>query len=275
VFVDVVPEVYTLDPDDVRAKLGSRTRAIMVVDVFGHPADWDQITQIARSADLRVVDDACEALGAAWNGRPVGTMGDTATFAFYPNKQITTGEGGVLVTSSAAIDQLARSLRNQGRDQMGAWLDHPRLGYNYRLDEMSAALGVSQMRRIDQILARREQVAARYGRLLEAIDGVDAPTVLPEARVSWFVYVVRLAQGIDRDRVMRVLGDHGIASRAYFSPIHVQPYVRERLGDLAGTLPVTEAVARQTLALPFHGRLSEEEADRVVEVLSAAVAAAS
>jgi len=274
VFVDILPDVYTLDPVDVERKAGARSRALMVVDVFGHPAQWDELQAIAGSADLRIVDDACEALGAEYRGRRVGALGDVATFAFYPNKQITTGEGGILVTSDDEVASIARSLRNQGRAEMGAWLEHPRLGYNYRLDEMSAALGVSQLDRLDEILERRARVAAEYDRLLSEIPGVRTPVVRPDVEMSWFVYVVRLAEGVDRASVMAYMEDRGIPTRAYFSPIHLQPYVSERMGDLRGTLPVTEAIATRTLALPFHGRLEPDDARRVAEALGEAVSAA-
>jgi len=274
VFVDVLPDVYTLDPEDLAARCTPRCRGIMAVDVFGHPAEWEEILALAEREGLGVVDDSCEALGARYQGQPLGSFGDAAAFAFYPNKQITTGEGGVLVTASETVAELARSLRNQGRDAMGTWLEHPRLGFNYRLDEMSAALGASQLRRLPALLARREEVAATYSRLLAGIDGVEVPRVRPGVKMSWFVYVVRLAEGIDRERVMASLAARGVPARAYFSPIHLQPYVRERLGELAGTLPVTEALARRTVALPFHGHLRREQAERVAEALAAAVATA-
>lgn len=272
VFLDVLPDVYTLDPADIERKRGRRTRALMAVDVFGHPAQWDQILEIADRNRLRVIDDACEALGAEFRGRRLGGLGDAAAFAFYPNKQITTGEGGMLLTADRVLADLARSLRNQGRDQMGSWLEHPRLGYNYRLDEMSAALGGSQLDRLDEILARREEVARTYDRLLAGVERVRAPAVRAGVRMSWFVYVVRLAEGVARAPVMEQMARAGVPTRAYFSPIHLQPYVRERLGDLRGTLPVTEQVSGRTLALPFHGRLGEDEARRVVGALQEALA---
>lgn len=274
-FVDILPDVYTLDPEDLRRKLNHRSRAIMAVDVFGHPVEWEEILRIAEAANLRLVDDSCEAIGAEYRGRKVGTFGDVAAFAFYPNKQMTTGEGGVLVTHRAELADRVRSLRNQGRESMGAWLEHPHLGYNYRLDEMSAALGVSQMRRLETFLDRRQKVAEMYTQRLAEIPGIEPPRARPGVRVSWFVYVVRLPQGLDRETVMMSMQERGVPTRAYFSPIHLQPYVRDRLGDLSGALPVTEALARRTLALPFHNRLTEREIERVVETLRISVAAAS
>ena len=276
VFVDVLPDVLTLDPKDLAAKITPRSKAVMVVDVFGHPAEWDEILAVTEAAGLAVVDDSCEALGATYKGRELGSFGDAASFAFYPNKQITTGEGGVLVTDREDVAETARSLRNQGRDAMGTWLSHVRLGYNYRMDEMSAALGVSQMKRLDDIMERRAAVAASYDRALAGIAGVTTPVVHDHVTMSWFVYVVRLAPpekgGVDRDAALAFLEEQGVPCRAYFSPIHTQPYVRERLGDLAGTLPRTEEISRQTMALPFHTNLSDEEVARVAEALRAAVA---
>ena len=276
VFVDIEPHTYNLDPDDLAHKVTPRTRAIMAVDVFGHPADWDRITQIAAQHDLRIIDDSCEALGAEYRGRKLGTFGDAATFAFYPNKQMTTGEGGMVVTDDDEIAALCRSLRNQGRPEMGAWLEHERLGYNYRMTEMQAALGLSQLRRLDTFLAKRARVAARYTERLAGLDAVIPPTVLPHVRMSWFVYVITLteaalAHGLDRDTVIARLADQGIPARGYFAPIHTQPYIKERFGDLSGTLPVTESLAQRTLALPFHNNLTDAQIDTVVQALTQAL----
>jgi perosamine synthetase len=194
-------------------------------------------------------------------------------FAFYPNKQITTGEGGMVVTDDGDLAAFCRSRANQGRDGMGAWLRHEHLGYNYRLDEMSAALGLSQMRRLEIILARRERVARWYGERIARLDGVRAPIVQPWATMSWFVYVVTLSERSRRDVVIERLARAGVPSRAYFEPVHLQPYVRELFGDLSGTLPRTEALALRTLALPFHGGLNEEQIDRVVDALARAISA--
>ncbi|NPV29986.1 MAG: DegT/DnrJ/EryC1/StrS family aminotransferase [Firmicutes bacterium] len=271
VFVDIDPETYCLDPQELERKITPRTKAVLAVDVFGHPAEWDAILEVAGRHGLRVIDDSCEALGAEYKGKKVGQFGDAAAFAFYPNKQITTGEGGIIVTSDEEIARLCRSMRNQGRGEMGAWLYHERLGFNYRMDEMSAALGVSQLRRIETFLAKREQVARWYGERLAGLDWVRPPVVKPYVKMSWFVYVVTLAEGIKRDAVMRSLEEQGIPTRGYFSPIHLQPYIRERFGTREGELPVTESVARRTIALPFHNNLSESEVDLVVKALENAV----
>jgi len=271
VFVDIDPETYCLDTQDLERKISPRTKAVLAVDAFGHPAEWDTILEIAGRHGLRVIDDSCEALGAEYRGKKVGQFGDAAAFAFYPNKQITTGEGGIIVTSDEEIARLCRSMRNQGRGEMGAWLYHERLGFNYRMDEMSAALGVSQLKRIETFLAKREQVARWYGERLAGLDWVRPPLVKSYVKMSWFVYVVTLAEGIERDAVMRSLEEQGIPTRGYFSPIHLQPYIRERFGIRERELLVTESVARRTIALPFHNHLSEAEVDLVVGALENAV----
>lgn len=275
VFVDVLPDVGTVDPTDLERKIGPKSRAVMVVDVFGHPAEWHAIQSLAESHGLVVIDDSCEALGAAVGDRMVGSFGDAAAFAFYPNKQITTGEGGVLVTDRDDLAELARSLRNQGRGAMGTWLEHERLGYNYRMDEMSAALGVSQLRRLEQFLEKRERVAAAYSARLGNVPRVRVPVPRPGVRMSWFVYVVQLASGIDREGVGAELEQRGIPSRGYFSPIHLQPYIRRQLGDLTGTLPVTEDLAGRCLALPFHNNLTDRDVDLVADALAQAIARTS
>jgi perosamine synthetase len=248
-------------------------KAILPVDVFGQPADYDRIQEIAKSHGLVIIEDACEAIGAEYKGRRAGTLGDVAVFAFYPNKQMTTGEGGMIVTDRDDWDALFRSLRNQGRDESGTWLNHVRLGYNYRLDEMSAALGLAQLGRIDELLAKRERVAQMYSDRLQEMDGVSIPYIAPTTtRMSWFVYIVRLAPVIDRDAVMQHLHERGIACRPYFTPIHLQPFFVERFGYRPGDFPVTEAVSRSTLALPFHGNLQEHEIDLVCDTLRKAIA---
>ncbi|MBA2591457.1 MAG: DegT/DnrJ/EryC1/StrS family aminotransferase [Gammaproteobacteria bacterium] len=271
VFADIEPEQYILDPEDTARRVTGRTRAIMAVDVFGHPVEWDALSASAERHGLELIDDSCEALGAEYRGRRIGGFGAAAAFAFYPNKQMTTGEGGVIVTRDGRLAGLARSLRNQGRAEGSTWLEHLLLGYNYRMDELSAALGISQLKRIEDFLGRRERVAARYSALLRAFDWLDIPVVRPHVRMSWFVYVVRLAEGVDRDRVVLAMEAQGVPARAYFPPMHLQPYVRERLGTGPGMLPVTEALARRTLALPFHNHLSDEEIERVVGCLERAV----
>lgn len=274
VFVEIERQAYNLDPEDLERRITPRTRAIMAVDVFGHPADWTAIREIANRRRLRVIDDSCEALGALYDGVKLGRFGDAAAFAFYPNKQITTGEGGMIVTDDEEIARVCRRLRNQGRGEMGAWLEHDLLGYNYRLDEISAALGASQLRRIETFLAKRERVARLYTEKLERLPLVRPPAVKPGVRMSWFVYVVTLADGLHRDAVMQRMESRGIPVRGYFLPVHLQPYMRERFGYRGGELPITESVSRRTIALPFHNNLSESEIEQVVEALAEATRAA-
>ncbi len=275
VFADIEPEYLCLDPDAVEAAITPRTRAILTVDVFGHPCRLDRLGDIARAHGLHLIDDACEALGAELGGVRLGhpSLATAAVFAFFPNKQITTGEGGMVVTGDACLARLCRSLRNQGRGEGGEWLLHERLGYNYRMDELSAAVGVGQLRRIGELLGKRDRVAELYSRRLAGVGGVTVPPVAPGVRMSWFVYVVRLDPAIDRDAVRRHLADRGIPTRPYFHPIHLQPFFRERFGHREGELPVTERAGRTCLALPFHGRLTPEEVDTVTGVLEEAIAA--
>lgn len=273
IFVEIEPETYNLDPVDLERKITPRAKAVMAVDVFGHPAEWDEILRVADRHGLKVIDDSCEALGADYRGRKVGQFGDAAAFAFYPNKQMTTGEGGIIVTDDDRVARLSRSLRNQGRGEMGAWLEHPRLGYNYRLDEMSAALGASQLRRIEEFLEKRERVARSYTERLSRFDWVRCQVVKPHVRMSWFVYVVTLAEGVERDRVIEAMEARGIPVRGYFSPAHLQPYIRKGFGTREGDLPVTERVAKRTIALPFHNNLAQTQIDQVVAALEDVVRA--
>jgi dTDP-4-amino-4,6-dideoxygalactose transaminase len=298
VFVDVDPRTFNIDPELValaaerltgRGGEGERgggganskfqipnskgrLKAILAVDAFGQPADYDAIQQVADEYGLVVIEDACEAIGAEYKGRRAGTLGDVGVFAFYPNKQMTTGEGGMVVTDREAWAALFRSLRNQGRDVFDAWLNHTRLGYNYRMDEMSAALGLSQLGRIEELLAKRGRVAGWYDERLGGVAGVETPYVAPTTtRMSWFVYVVRIAEGVGRDRVMRALAAEGIPSRPYFTPIHLQPFYRETFGYERGDFPVTEKAGDTCLALPFSGVMTEGQVGRVCEVLTKAV----
>jgi perosamine synthetase len=272
VFADIDPDTLNLDPAAVEAAITPRTKAILPVHIFGYPAELAELEAIAERHGLALVEDACEALGAEYRGRPIGSSGHPAVFAFYPNKQMTTGEGGAVAVNSEEEWALLKSLSNQGRSDSGEWLTHARLGYNYRLDDLSAALGLAQLERLDEILAARAEVARRYGELLAGVDGVDAPLADDEDhRRSWFVYVVKLAQGVDRNGVMARLGEEGVASKPYLPSIHLQPFYRERFGYREGMLPVSEDASARTLALPFHSRLPAEDQDRVVEVLGRAI----
>jgi dTDP-4-amino-4,6-dideoxygalactose transaminase len=276
VFADIDPQTLNLDPAAVEAAITPRTRAILAVDIFGYPAEYDELEAIAERHGLAILEDACEALGARYQDRPLGSRGAPTVFAFYPNKQMTTGEGGAVAVATEADWELLKSLSNQGRSDSGEWLTHSRLGYNYRLDELSGALGLAQMERLDRILELRGAVAARYGRLLADVEGVELPLADDADHVrSWFVYVVRLAKAVDRNGIMARLAEQGIASKPYLPSIHLQPYWRERFGTREGMLPAAEDASRRSLALPFHTRLGEADQERVVEALRAALAEAS
>jgi perosamine synthetase len=273
VFVDIDPRTFNLNPDLIERRITPRTKAILPVHVFGRPAEMGCILDIAERHNLRVIEDACEALGASFGGRHVGTLGDAGAFAFYPNKQMTTGEGGIVVTNDPALDRVFKSLRNQGRGDSGAWLQHERMGFNYRLSDINCALGLSQLTRVDEMLQARREVAEQYRRQLEEIEELELPAYeIPDAEVSWFVYVVRL-KGFDpagRDEVLSSLRSEGIACSNYFSPIHLQPYFQQ-LGYRPGDFAVTEAISGSTVALPFHNRLERQQIARVARALKQAV----
>lgn len=274
VFVDIDPDTFNLDPAGIESALTDRTRALLPIHVFGQICDMEPMLRIARNRDLVVIEDACEAIGSEHRGRKAGSFGDMAVFGFYPNKQIAAGEGGIVTCDDPALATRLRSLRNQGRDEMGTWLRHIHLGYNYRLGEINAALGLSQLNRIDDLLARRDRVAGWYNERLRDLDGVGTMTPAPgTTRLSWFVYVIRLHPTIDRTTIIDRLQRAGVPSRISFSPIHLQPYYRERFGYREGMLPVTEAVSQTTLALPFHTNMKEAEVERVVATLRKAVGA--
>jgi dTDP-4-amino-4,6-dideoxygalactose transaminase len=293
IFVDVDPTTGNIDPAlvdqavrDVLAggaarrhwlppalrqndSAAGRLKAILPVHAFGQPADMDAIVDVAHSHGLAVIEDACEAIGARYKRQHAGAIGDVGVFAFYPNKQMTTGEGGMVVTDSDDWAAQFRSLRNQGRDTMDAWLRHDRLGYNYRMSELSAALGVAQLSRFDDLLSARERVAASYSRHLSRIPGLRVPTVVSNTtRMSWFAYVVRLEQHVDRNVVMDHLATQGIPSRQYFSPIHLQPFYAQRFAYRRGDFPVTERLGDSCLALPFSSTLSSDQIERVCDALA-------
>ncbi|RCK76372.1 MAG: putative aminotransferase, DegT family [Anaerolineae bacterium] len=269
VFVDIDPVSLNIDPNRIEAAITPRTKAILPVHIFGQPADMDPILEIAERYGLIVIEDACEAIGAEYKGRRVGALGKAGAFAFYPNKQITTGEGAVLVTNDEKWADLFRSLRNQGRDVFDGWLNHSRLGYNYRISEMNAAVGVVQMRRLDTLLRKREEVAAEYKKHLENIAGVSPLTIVPTTtRMSWFVYPVRFEENIDRNVVLEKLAQRGIPARPYFTPIHLQPFYRERFGYKEGDFPISEAAGKSILALPFSAPMKAEEVQFVCENLA-------
>jgi len=275
VFADVDPVTLNMDPAAVEAAVTERTRAIVAVDMFGYPCELDELRAIAERHGLALIEDACESLGAEYKGAPLGSQGPAAAFAFYPNKQMATGEGGVVTTHSEEEWQLLRSLRNQGRtyDSQGGWFHHVRLGMNYRWTDIQAAIGLAQLEKLDDILELRGAAAARYGELLAGVAGVEPPAPDDaDHRRSWFVYVVKLDADIDRDAVMGALRREGIATAEYVPCIHLQPYMRERFGFGEGMCPVAEETAARTMALPFFTQIDPGDQERVVEVLRAAIA---
>jgi perosamine synthetase len=270
VFVDIDAQTLNLDPDLLEAAITSRTRAIIVVHTFGCPADLSRIIQVARRHGLYVIEDACEALGGEYEGQKVGVLGDVGVFAFYPNKQITTGEGGAVVTRSPDVVSKVRKLRNQGRDTSEDWFQHSELGYNYRISDINCALGIEQLKRIETILHRRESIARRYDHIFGCEPDLTLPPLgLPRRKISWFVYVVRLGNRFSeaqRDWVVQQMRSRGIGLGRYFAPIHLQPIYRSCSAPRAA-LPVTEFHASRSLALPFFNRIREEEINEVCQTL--------
>ena len=272
VFADIDPHTYNLDPAAVEAAITPRTKAIVAVDIFGYPCELDPLLALCDRHGIAMIEDACEALGAQYKGKPLGAHGHPAVWAFYPNKQMTTGEGGAVTTASAEQHELLVSLRNQGRLETSSWLQHGRLGYNYRLDDLSAALGIGQLEKLDRILAARRSVADVYSEVLAGLD-VELPLTDDADHVrSWFVYVVKLPAGVDRDAVMGRLSDAGIATAPYLPSIHLQAYMRELYGFGEGMLPVSEDCSARTMALPFHARLERADQERVAAELCTAIA---
>jgi perosamine synthetase len=275
VFVDVDERTLNLDPAAVEAAITPRTKALVLVDLFGYPLELDPFRELAERHGLAIVEDACEALGATYRGRPIGSFGHPAVFAFYPNKQVTTGEGGAVALGTEAEWELVKSLANHGRTDRGETFAHERVGYNYRLDELSAAVGVAQLEKLDRILPLRDEVAGRYGELLADVEGVRL--LCPDDddhRRSWFVYVVFVEPPAERSTVMARLAEEGIASKPYLPALHLQPAYSERFGFTEGMFPVAEAAGARGLALPFHTALSASDQERVVEALARALAAA-
>ena len=273
VFADVDPATLNLDPAAVEAAITPRTRAIVTVDMFGYPCELDAIRAIAAGHGLAVISDSAEALGAAYKGSPVGSHGLPAVFGFYPNKQITTGEGGVVTTHSEDESQLLRSLRNQGRSYESRWFHHVRVGLNYRFTDLQAAVGLAQLEKLDEILSLRAAAAARYGELLDGVDGLELPHKDDaEHKRSWFVYVVRIPRGVDHAGVLEQLSAEGIEAGHYVPCVHLQPYMREQYGFGEGLCPVAEDAADRSVALPFFPAIEAGDQERVVEALKSAIA---
>jgi perosamine synthetase len=274
VFADIDPVTLNLDPDAAAAAVGERTRALLPVHIFGYPADLPAFERLADRHGLAIVEDACEALGAVHaDGVAVGGRGHPAVFGFYANKQLTTGEGGMVTLADPALKQRIDSERNQGRAPDMGWLDHDRLGFNYRLSDIACALGLAQLSRLDQMLADRARVAALYREGLTAIDGLELPCLDRDGDTrGWFVFVVQLPRGVDRDATVRALAGEGIQSKPYLPAIHLMSFYRELFGHREGQFPVCEDVAVRSLALPFFPEMSSGEVERVAEALAGALA---
>jgi perosamine synthetase len=269
VFCDIDPRTLNMDPAAAAAAVTERTTGLLPVHIFGYPANMPAFERLAGEHSLWMVEDACEALGAMHaDGAPVGARGHLATFGFYPNKQLTTGEGGAVVSPSAEVKERIDSERNQGRAPDMGWLDHDRLGYNYRLDELSCALGLAQLQRLDDMLAARARVASLYSEALAGVEGLELPCADDGGdRRSWFVYVVQVPPEVDRDAAVTALRERGVGSKPYLPAIHLMSFYRERYGHREGEFPVCEDVARRSLALPFFPQLTEGEVARVVEAV--------
>jgi perosamine synthetase len=274
VFADIDPRTLNLAPAAVEAAITDRTRAVIAVDIYGYPCELDELRAVCDARGVALIEDACEALGSRYKGSAIGSHGPSAVFAFYPNKQITTGEGGMVTTHSEREWRLLRSLRNQGRADSGGWLEHARLGFNYRIDDIRAAIGLGQLEKLDEILAARAAVAARYTELLGAIPGLELPCQDDvDHERSGFVYVVALPPAANREAVIATLADRGVQTARYLPCIHLQPYMQERFGYRVGLCPVAEDVASRTLALPFHARLADDDQEYVAEALRVALEA--
>ncbi|MHC5123191.1 MAG: DegT/DnrJ/EryC1/StrS family aminotransferase [Planctomycetota bacterium] len=270
VFVDIDPVSLNMDPSKIEEKITEKTKAILPVAVFGNPAGMDEICRIAKKHDLAVLEDSCEALGSTLHGKKIGTFGKMSAFAFYPNKQMTTGEGGIILTDDDDLAALCVSLRNQGRGRGGGWLAHDRLGYNYRLSDINCALGIVQLSRIEEFIEKREKVARMYQQCLADEDRLIVPRAPEDSFMSWFVFVVRLAAQYtqqQRNTLLKKMIDRGIQVSNYFPPVHLQPFIAEQYGCKVGDMPVTDAVVKSTLALPFHNNLTAGEVELVCEEL--------
>jgi perosamine synthetase len=270
ILVDIDPVNLNIDPDKIEKKITKKTKAILPVEIFGSPANFDKICRIAQKHNLTVIEDSCEALGSSLNGKKAGTFGKLSVFGCYPNKQITTGEGGIIVTDDDDLADMCISLRNQGRAKQGGWLAHARLGFNYRLSDINAAMGIVQISRIEEIKAKRSQVAKWYQEILADEKRLIVPSEQPGCDTSWFVFVVRLADNYtlaNRNAILEAMLGEGIQVSNYFPPVHLQPFMVEKFGYKKGDFPVTEAVSEHTIALPFYNNLEKDDVAVVCEIL--------
>jgi len=270
VFVDINPHTLNMDAEKTEAAVTSKTKAILPVEIFGNPAGLDEICRVAEKHNLIVVEDACEALGSALNGQKAGTFGTMSVFGFYPNKQITTGEGGMVVTDRDDWADACICLRNQGRAKGDTWLKHERLGYNFRLSDINCALGIAQLTRIDEIKAKRQQVARWYQQMLADEDRLTVPVEDDGCDTSWFVFVVRLADKaavVQRDSILEEMKKRNIQVSNYFPPVHLQPFIARQFGYQQGDFPITEAAGKSTIALPFYNNLSKDHVAMVCRTL--------
>ena len=272
VFVDIDERTYNIDPQKLERAITDKTKAIILVHIFGQPCNMEEIMRIAEKSGIPIIEDACEALGAAFNGKKVGTFGAASVFAFYPNKQITTGEGGIIVTNDDKIAAMCRSWRNQGRDDSGEWLNHVCIGYNYRLNEMSCAMGIEQLKKVEFILSKRREIAAKYTKRLERIDGIITPYVDSKAEFSCWVYYLQTEEDLDRNKILEYLNQNGVSSRAYWDPpIHLQPVYKNIFRYVEGELPITERVSKRGFIIPFFVDMNNEQIEKVCVTIKKAV----
>lgn len=270
VFVDIDLDNYNINLAKIEEKITKKTKAILPVEVFGNPANFDKICSLAQKHNLTIIEDSCEALGSKLNGKKAGTFGKIGVYAFYPNKQITTGEGGIIVTDDDDIADICVSLRNQGRAKQGGWLAHERLGFNYRLSDINCALGIVQLSRLDEIIAKRKQVAKWYQEMLADEKKLILPKEAKGCDISWFVFVVRLIDKYtlhQRNAILEAMLAEGIQVGNYFTPVHLQPFITEKLGCKKGDFPITEKVSERTIAIPFYNNLKKDEIALVCNTL--------
>ena len=271
VFVDIDPVSLNIDPAKIEKKITENTRAILPVIVFGNPAGLKEVCRIAARHNLPIIEDSCEGLGSILGGKKIGSFGTMSVFGFYPNKQITTGEGGMILTDDDNLADACVSLRNQGRSQMGGWLAHERLGYNFRLSDINCALGIVQLTRLEEFIAKRSHVAQMYQQLLADDDRLIVPREPADCRMAWFVFVVKLTEKYtlsQRDKILNDMRERGIQVSNYFPPAYLQPFMMEKFGYKQGDFPITDSVCKSTIALPFHNNLKPEEVEIVCTELT-------